>query len=61
MEYFHKLNLPTYVGIKGSEIAGEFLNNIEMIFDLLKCTSWEKVVLATYSFQCEADVRWECK
>lgn len=55
VEHFQKLNPPMYARVEGSEVAEEFLNRAEMVFELLRCTNEENVILALYSLQQEAD------
>lgn len=59
VEHFHRLNRPTFAGTEGPKEAEEFFNRAEKIFELLGCMPWEKVLLATYSLQREADAWWK--
>ncbi|XP_056161218.1 uncharacterized protein LOC130135633 [Syzygium oleosum] len=59
VEQFLKLKPPKFTGIGDSETAPRWVEELEKAFDLLGCTETEKISLATYQLQDNANDWWK--
>ncbi|MQM16688.1 hypothetical protein Taro_049650 [Colocasia esculenta] len=58
MERFKRMLPPSFKGESDPLLAESWMREIEMIFRAIRCTEDDKVTLATYMLQEQADVWW---
>ncbi|XP_056160301.1 uncharacterized protein LOC130135362 [Syzygium oleosum] len=59
VEQFPKLRPPKFVGTGDHEEAESWIDKLQKIFDMLKCSEEEKVTLAIYQLQGNANHWWK--
>ena len=58
-ERFLKLKSPKFTGVGDPEAATLWIKELEKVFALLRCTDEDKVTLAVYQLQGNANTWWE--
>lgn len=58
LKQFQKMNPPTFKGVKDPTVAEEWVLKLEKMFKRMGYNSTEKVTLATYMLESEADHWW---
>ncbi|KAL3733938.1 hypothetical protein ACJRO7_023314 [Eucalyptus globulus] len=58
MEQFLKLNPPRFIGEGDLEVTSLWIQDLKKAFALLMCNEEEKVVLAVYQLQGNANIWW---
>ena len=59
MNYFRKVNSPSFLSELGLVKAERWVMQLEKIFEVLECITEQKVPLATYMLKGEAEYWWK--
>ena len=59
LNQFRKANPPSFHGEYDPEVAERWVRQIEKIFGVLECTTEQRVTLATYMLEGEAELWWK--
>ncbi|GKV36288.1 hypothetical protein SLEP1_g44436 [Rubroshorea leprosula] len=58
VKQFQNMNPPSFKGVPDPDVAESWVKKIEKMFKLLKCTDGQKVELAVFTLEGEADDWW---